>query len=453
MEFEYGNHKFLCYFKQFVDELSQNNSRLYKMEVLKKWAESEAVLYFLNFLYNPYIVTGISDKKLKKDVGFQLGTHWLDYPEDSEIFEYVKEHNTGRDVDIWTVQRFRESHIRENLRELFDKIITKSLSLGIDVLTINKCIPNLIPTFNVQLANKYFEKPEIVKGKHFGLTTKIDGGRIIALKENGQVSFYTRAGQKYEGLVDLEEEFKTYFPDNLCFDGEITLLNKGNLTSKEQYKETMKITRKDGEKHGVKMLVFDCMSAYEFKTQFCDTPYYIRRRNLEEVMSSASLHKDIELREQGSYLKQGDRFPQYFEELPVLYDGDDPLEIINYLNEAIENGEEGVMINIWDAPYSFKRTNDLLKVKKMNDIDLPILDFEEGTGKNKGKLGALITEYKGFILKVGSGLTDELREKIWNNKEDYRGLTMSIQYFEETTNQEGGISLRFPVFLDFRTDK
>ena len=432
MEFEYGNHKFLCYFKQFVDELNENNSRLYKMEVIKKWAESESILYFLNFLYNPYIVTGISDKKLKKDVGFQLGTCWLDYPEDSEIFEYVKEHNTGRDVDIWTVQQFRKIHIREELHELFDKIITKSLSLGIDVLTINKCIPNLIPTFNVMLANKYFEKPEYVEGKHFALTTKIDGGRIIALKENGIVSFYTRAGQKYEGLVNLENDLLNLPIDNICFDGEITLLDKGNLTSKDQYKETMKITRKDGEKHGVKMLVFDVMTASQFKEQKCDNTYYERRAYLNQIFNENNL--------------------TYFENLPMLYEGYDTSEITKWLNYNIEHGEEGVMINIVDAPYEFKRTNNLLKVKKMNDIDLPILDFEEGTGKNAGKLGALITEYKGFPLKVGSGLTDELREKIWNNKEEYRGLTMSIQYFEETTNQEGGISLRFPVFLDFRYD-
>jgi hypothetical protein len=28
-----------------------------------------------------------------------------------------------------------------------------------------------------------------------------------------------------------------------------------------------------------------------------------------------------------------------------------------------------------------------------------------------------------------------------------------IKYFEETTNQEGGESLRFPIFNDFRPDK
>lgn len=457
MQYKASDYRFLWQFKEFIDELNQSNSRNYKMEVLKKYADNNCIKYFLNFLYNPYIVTGISNKKLNKNV--EITTEdifsdtmkdrmiWIDYPEDSEIFEYVKEHNTGTDSNIWTVQHFRDGHIKPELHDLFNKMITKNLPLGIDVLTINKCIPNLIPTFNVMLANKYFEKPEYVEGKEFALTTKIDGGRIVAIKENGSVSFYTRAGQKYEGLVDLENDFSNLPIDNICFDGEITLLNPyvvekdeqgrpaigRKLSSKEQYKETMKITRKDGEKHGVKMKVFDVMTAQDFKEQKCEDTYYERRAYLNQIFFENNL--------------------TYFENLPMLYAGDDTSEITKWLNYNIEHGEEGVMINILDAPYEFKRTNNLLKVKKMNDIDLPILDFEEGTNKHKGKLGAIITEYKGFPLKVGSGFTDELREKIWNNKEDYRGLTMIVQYFEETTNQEGGISLRFPVFLDFRYDK
>ena len=110
------------------------------------------------------------------------------------------------------------------------------------------------------------------------------------------------------------------------------------------------------------------------------------------------------------------------------------------------------MINICDAPYEFRRTNALLKCKKMKDVDLPIIDVEEGSNSNAGKLGAFIVDYKGNRVKVGSGFSKELREEIWKHPEDYVGRTIAVQYFEETTNQQGGVSLRFPVFLDFRYD-
>ena len=120
------------------------------------------------------------------------------------------------------------------------------------------------------------------------MTTKIDGGRIIAIKKNGEITFYTRAGQKYEGLVDLEQEMAEKLPDNICFDGEITLLNPGNMESKEQYKATMKIVRKDGEKHGVKMRVFDMMPADDFLNQNSTHVYEFRRAALETLFSTVS---------------------------------------------------------------------------------------------------------------------------------------------------------------------
>ena len=432
--------KSLRKFASFVEEITKENGRNYKMSVLEKYKEDEDIKYYLNYIYNPYITTGIGRKKLEESY-------------DSFRFDVVKEDlinrtvqmlltnisifNTGSEQVIESINHFRNRHFysqpdSEQLIDLFDKIITKDLQLGINISSINKVIPDLIPEFKVQLANKYFDDPDIVEDQEFALTTKIDGGRIIAIKKNGVAKFYTRQGQEYEDLVDLKEEMEKYIPDNTCLDGEITLLDKGNLISKDQYKQTMKITRADGEKHGIKMLVFDYMTAEEFENQSCDKTYNQRRLELEKIMNYNN---------------------KYFEVLPVLYKGKDTSKITELLSKAIENNEEGLMINITNAKYDFKRTNSLLKVKKMKDIDLSIIGYEEGTNSNKNKLGAFIVDYKGNNLKVGSGFSKELREEIWKHPEDYLGITISIQYFEETENAEGLKSLRFPVFIDFRYDK
>jgi DNA ligase-1 len=329
---------------------------------------------------------------------------------------------------------FVASEVDPVLGSLLEELICKDLSIGADSKIINSVMSNLVPTFNVMLAEKYFDKPERVEGKEFAITTKIDGGRIIAIKENGQVSFYTRAGQRYEGLVDLEKEMSELLPDNFILDGEITLLDYKNHDSKNAYKQAMKITRADGEKHGVKMLVFDAMSAEEFRSQTSTHTWAERRALAENIFSCIN--------------------PEYFELLPILYRGTDTSKIAELLNSEIARGQEGVMINICDAPYEFKRTNSLLKVKKMNTLDLQIIGFEEGSGRLAGTLGAILVRYKdGNIVKVGSGFTDWLREEIWKNQGKYLDRICEIQYFEETTNADGGISLRFPIFKDFRTDK
>lgn len=425
--------KTLQHFNEFIKEVTASNSRLHKQEVLRQYKDDPIICRYLQIAFDPYKVYGLSTKKLSKVVG---GNTFSNIENVFSLFDYLEEHNTGTDKDISICQEVLNTVCTydHEAGALLETLICKDLSIGCDAKTINKEIPGLIPTFNVQLANKYFDKPEYVEGKTFAITTKIDGGRIIALKEDGKVSFFTRAGQKYEGLVDLEDEMSRLMPDNTCLDGEITLLNKGKLSSKDQYKETMKIVRtKDKEKHGIKMIVFDCMTADEFKNQSCKYDYIIRRAEAELLFNQ----KDF----------------TYFELLPILYRGSDTTKITEILEEEIAKGEEGIMINILDVPYEFKRTNNLLKCKKFNTCDLRIIGFEEGTNKYSGMLGAFICEYKGGTVKVGSGLTDEQRKEIWQNRSKHQGTIIEISYFEETKDSTGKKSLRFPTFKDFRPDK
>ena len=425
----------LFHFRDFVKEISADNSRKYKQDVLKKYKDDPHVRFYLHFAFNPFITTGISTKKLYKTVGGNNIQHLNSIP---ELLTYLQQNNTGTDQIVSVCQEILSNcacYDRE-AAELLEKLICKDLSIGVEAKTINSAMPGLIPTFNVMLAEKYFDKPERADGKEFAITTKIDGGRIIAVKENGSVSFFTRAGQRYEGLVDLEAEMAEIIPDNYVLDGEITLLNYKDYDSKTAYKLAMKITRADGEKHGVKMLVFDGMPITEWKYQKSNLSWSDRRHMLECMTGFYN----------GSLT--------YFELLPILYRGTDTSKILELLESEIARNQEGVMINICDAPYEFKRTWNLMKVKKMNTLDLQIVGFEEGSGRLSGTLGAILVRYKqGNVVKVGSGFSDILRTQIWANQNKYLYSICEIQYFEETTNADGGISLRFPVFKDFRPDK
>ena len=427
--------KTLIHFKDFVKEITSSNSRKFKQEVLQKYKDDPVIQEYLKIAFDPYVVYGISTKKLQKEVTEKA--HYL--PVDVlDLFAYLEVHNTGKDRDIAVCYKVLDDVASWDMEaaELLRKLICKDLVLGCDAKTINAVMGPIIPTFNVMLAEKYFDKPERVDGKEFAITTKIDGGRIIAVKDpTGAVSFYTRAGQKYEGLVDLEAAFAdSIWPNGIVLDGEITIIDDAGIPSKEAYKKAMKITRSDGDKHGLKMKIFDILTYEEWINQECEHTYDQRRLLLNNL----------------GYCYRS----PYFELLPELYRGTDTSKILELLDEAIANQEEGVMINICDAPYEFKRTWNLMKVKKMNTLDLQIVGFEEGSGRLAGTLGAILVRYKqGNIVKVGSGFSDALRTEIWANQNKYLYSICEIQYFEETTNADGGISLRFPVFKDFRPDK
>ncbi len=426
--------KTLMHFRDFVKEITSSNSRKFKQEVLQKYKDDSVVHRYLKIAFDPYKRYGLNYPKLSKVV--RVGDTWC-APTVFDLFDYLEVHNTGRDVDVAVCQLALDWLVSvEDIDSynLLCKLICKDVSIGCDSKLINQVIPNCVSRFDVQLANRYFDAPERVEGKCFAITEKIDGGRIIAIKDNGKVEFYTRAGQKYEGLVDLEKEMLATYPDGTVIDGEITILNNKGVKSKDAYKAAMKICRKDGPKTGLKMICFDAMYIDEWKTQSCIHAYDERRLLLENLSSTFS--------------------HTYFEVLPVLYRGTDTSKITELLDQMVAQGSEGIMVNLCDAKYEFKRTNALLKCKKFSDVDLEIIGFEEGEGRLKGTLGAILVRYKkGNVVKVGSGFSDEMRAEIWADTSKFLNTVCTVKYFEETTNKDGGISLRFPTFVSIRTDK
>jgi DNA ligase-1 len=121
---------------------------------------------------------------------------------------------------------------------------------------------------------------------------------------------------------------------------------------------------------------------------------------------------------------------------------------------AVAGGYEGIMIKDPNAPYECKRSVAWLKLKPFIEVTLSVVDTEEGTGKNAGKLGALVCEGeddgKTIRVNVGSGLTDEQRSSFWEYKHDCINMLVEVRADAVTQNQDGTYSLRFPRFMRFR---
>ena len=139
--------------------------------------------------------------------------------------------------------------------------------------------------------------------------------------------------------------------------------------------------------------------------------------------------------------------------VPMLYEGTDKNQIQIWLDKMDSEGKEGCML-ARDVTYKCKRHNGLLKVKKFNTVDLFIIGYERGTGKYENQLGAIIVDYKGNEVGVGSGFTDEQRVELWEKRDDLIGSLVEIKYkdisLNHATNKQ---SLQFPVFVRFRNDK
>lgn len=417
-------------------ELQNTTSKLQKKNIIKENKNNAKFISTLKFLLDPYINTGLSSKKIHKIVPSIKGVlaDW------NNVMVYLKSHNTGTDQDIALIQSFINVQ-SEEMKEFYIGLVTKSIKLGCDAKTVNAVIPNLIPTFDVMLANKYFDKPERVKGE-FSITEKLDGFRLATLIHNNEIKFYSRQGQLIEGLIEIEQDMLKFCQNNniteAFFDGELVAINCDELSSEENYKIVTKTARKKGIKIGLKYNIFDTLSYEEFVNQKCLVWYKERRCVLNHLAKTAKF--------------------EHIEILPVLYQGSDTDMIMFYLNQARDNHKEGIMINLDNGMYEFKRSNTLLKVKVMQDADLKIVDVYEGTGKNKGKLGGIIIEFvhenNTYQCECGSGFTDDERVRYWNNPSEIIGKIATIQYFEISKNDNGGYGLRFPVWTHrIRDDK
>ena len=412
---------------KIVNQIANTSSRNDKERILKENQDNELLKDVFYFVFNPYILTGLSTKKITKEVKI----HNVDcFTSFEQMKNYIFKHNTGTDKDIAIVQNFINNQPFE-LKDFYFKVFNKNLKIGITASTLNKIYgKNFIPEFSVMLAKKFEDHKHKIKGD-FVITKKLDGNRLVVIKDNGVVKSFTRQGNQYEGLEEIESDIANLPYNNIVFDGELIADTEGN--THEVYTETTSKARSKGKnKTGLLFHIFDVLSLKGFQKGLSEENCINRKHFLSTIFTDCNL--------------------PHCKEVNPLYIGNDLSQVNIWMQYAIEQEWEGVMINL-DTPYICKRTDTILKVKSMSTCDLKVIDFEEGTGRNKGRLGALIVDYKGYPCGVGSGFSDFDREYIWSHKDEYLGKIVEIQYFEESKNQEGGLSLRFPVFKALRIDK
>lgn len=417
--------------KEIFDKISSVSGRLAKEKILRDNQDNKLFIDCLKFLIDPHIKTGISTSKLNKELrNAQIGILSL-----RELMEYFyKGNTTGRDTDIRQVQYFINNQ-DEELHEFLKLFVTKKLRLGLNEKVINKIIPGLIATSDDEedikpmLASKFdFDKPPKEK---MLISEKLDGIRCNAIIRDGKVKLYTRQGKIIEGLEQIEQDLSKVF-DNAFVDGE--LLAEG-CSYEDVYKETTKrVKNKNKVKIGVKYVMFDTLSLEEFDNKKCKTNYDNRRLQLDNYIDHIKVNNC-----------------EHIEVLPILYEGKDIEKVLSLLDEYRKLGAEGLMCNL-NKPYEFKRSKTILKLKVMQSCDLKIIGFESGDGKYSNTLGKIICDYKGYELGVGSGFTDAVRDEIYNNQDKYLNRIAEINYFEETHNEDGGLSLRFPIFKCVREE-
>ena len=424
--------KNLNYLQSFIDEMNDSSSGNYKIETIKKHSDSKFLQMIFNYTYNPYKKYNVTSKNCKKNSGL-LG-HPNTYGSIFTILNDLANRVSTGHTSIANVNRF----ILENIQheKLIYNIIDRDLKMGASTSSINKVIPGCIPTFKVALANPYnVKRVDFKSGDWYG-SRKLDGVRCICRKENDTVTFFSRSGKEFLTLGNLENEILK-IPGTFILDGEICMVDKdGN----EDFQGIMKqIRKKDHQIQKPKFFVFDYLTLEQFDNQTGITPLTFR---LELGKNSLPGNINSDMLE---FLPQ--------EQLTTEE------QFTEMAKEAEEAGFEGIMVRK-NVGYEGKRSHNLLKVKKFHDSEYTVLGTtnafirwtENGKQVERECLSNITIEHKGCKVNVGSGFSKEQREMYFESPQDIIGKTVTIQYFEETKNQNGGFSLRFPVLKHVYTN-
>ena len=336
---------------------------------------------------------------------------------------------TGHDA-IGAVNSFIDQH--QEYEELIHCIIDKDLKTRAGDKIINKAISDHIPEFSVALADKY--DPNIVDWKDgWYVSRKIDGARCIAIVDNnGNTAFYSRTGKTFETLDIVAGGIKALGISNVVLDGELCLLDEnGN----EDFQGVMKqLKKKDHTIPNPSYKIFDMLTHDEFysKKGQQNRPFSIRLNNLKEVMKKNEC-------DCLSLLDQ------------VRVETDDDFE--SMISYSTEENWEGLILRA-DTPYKGKRSKDLLKYKSFSDDEYEVVDVEMGPFRyvkngaecEETMLSCVTIMHKNHAVRVGSGFSIEQRQDFYKHPKKILGKIITVQYFSESKNQDGGISLRFPTF-------
>jgi len=442
----------------WIHKLNESNSKLHKLDVISQALESANLgaddaknfITCARFAYNSFEVFNV--KKIPTTTGITGEAN--DFGVFIKLLDDLKTRTVTGNAAQAHIERVSLGFDSDMWNNLLRPTILKDLRVGATISSFNKVLKGTnyeIPRFECQLASDSQKNTKKLVGKKV-LESKLDGIRILALvdktyPEKCNVTLYSRSGKVMTNFPHIEEQLRNelniYQADSpwttnriqkFMFDGEIVSENFQALMKQARRKSNIDTTDSV-------YTIFDVIPIDDFNRGKWNMPQHKRSKEWLGVIRDrvnaecTSLHildgidVDLDTAEGHSIMER-------------------------FGKDQVDMGYEGIMIKDIDAPYLSKRGTNWMKWKPTITVDLEVIDMEEGTGKNKGKLGAFVCKGidQGVFIEVnvGGGFTAKERIDFWNRRKELIGFVAEVKADVVTQNENGTYSLRFPRFVGFR---
>ena len=420
-----------------IAKLEADNSRLAKEKILLEAMEEgldeffEGIRMCLDNLYT----FGVKEVPISEVDG--QGLSWDNFRQLAEsLYRRELTGHAARDA----IQLAMDVATKDQWNGFYRRILIKDLRAGVSEKTVNKVAKKFpqytVPVFECMLAHDGANHESKITGKKL-VEPKLDGVRCLTVidYESRTVTQYTRNGKVLENFSHITDYLSKYineFGRSMVLDGEVV---------SHTFQDLMKqVHRKDNVEAGdARLVLFDCLPLVEFKQGVSVMGLRRRREFLKNWSNIFADSGFIEIVAQREF------------DLDVLTD---EFDFKDYNQEMVDAGYEGIMIKDPDSKYECKRSTAWLKQKPFIEVSLAVTGYEEGTGRNKDRLGALICEGedsgKTISVNCGSGFSDSDRSELWAGRDSLVGQVVEVRADAITQNQDGTYSLRFPRFKTFR---
>jgi len=423
--------------QDIIAKLEADNSKLAKQAILQEALDEGVPEFFegITLALDPLVTFGVKKVPERTDVLTGQGLDW-------DAFKFLANQLINRELTGHAARDAIELAMSvattEQWNGFYRRILIKDLRCGMSEKTVNKVAPGTVPVFTCALAHDSANHEKKMVGKK-QIEVKLDGVRVLAVCKAGKVELFSRNGKQFHNFPHIIAEIEQVLaekpaPYDCVLDGEVM---------SKDFQDLMKqVHRKDGKAATDSVLhLFDFIPLKEFLQGGWDKPQTYRSNLVKYwVLENESVLKHVQACE--------------WEEVDLsTTEGQERFVELN--KTAVDGGYEGVMIKDIDAPYECKRTHAWLKAKPFIEITLKVADVEEGTGRNAGRLGAVIVEGEddgyNYRLNCGSGFTDSQRDEYWTERASLIGQLVEIRADARTKSQDSDTySLRFPRFKTFR---
>lgn len=420
-----------------IRELESDNSRLVKESIIRRESDAKNTAFFHGVCaaLDSMITYGIKRVPEKSEAGEGLNPvrFW-------EVAELLATRELTGNAAVEAVQALCNAADADEWNYWYRRILIKDLRCGLSEKTVNKAARKnyQVPVFSCQLAHDGANHESRISGKKM-VEVKLDGVRVLTIVHpNGKVDQYSRNGKELTNFPHIREQFAKvahHLEQAYVFDGEVMSASFQDLMRQVHRKS-------DAQTQDAVLHLFDMLPAADFRKGSWHVP--------QDFRSGMLFHW---------HALNADDLPniKVLEHELLDLDTAEGRELFQQINaNAIRGGYEGIMLKDPTAPYECKRTTSWLKQKPFIEVSLTVVNLEEGTGRNAGKLGALVcegTDDNRFIrVNVGSGLSDADRAEIWSDPDSVIGQVVEIRADALTQNQDSSDtwSLRFPRFMRYR---